>query len=476
MSQVITFYSYKGGVGRTMALANAAVLLAQWGYKTLVIDWDLEAPGLENFFRKYINIEEIVKKKGLIDILNSDPPDKYFWKDLLITISLPEGKEPLHMLTAGDRSKDYFNKVRNFDIDIFYEKKDGGNFIENLRNEWKEAYDFVLVDSRTGITDIGGICTIQLPDVMVLLFTATEMGFNGILDVAKRAVKAQQSLPFDRFKLISLPIPARFDTLTEFTISQNWLDKFSKQLEVIYNDWLPTPVDRRKFLELTKIPYASYFSFGEKLPVIEQGVNDPAGLGYAYETISALLVNNFNYLDSLLDNRDEFVNKAVKSDAFSRKEKKASKDTVKVFISYSHKDKEYKHRLETHLSPLEKKGLATFWSYDQIIAGSNWKDVISEQLENSQVLLLLITRNYLISNSTKLELDKIAEQAGKKKVWMVPIIVEESGWQEISLISNRLVLPRDGIPINDSEDQEAAFAGIAKEIEKLIIHVKNQNK
>ena len=47
MSQVITFYSYKGGVGRTMALANAAVLLSQWGYKTLVIDWDLEAPGLE---------------------------------------------------------------------------------------------------------------------------------------------------------------------------------------------------------------------------------------------------------------------------------------------------------------------------------------------------------------------------------------------------------------------------------------------
>ncbi|PJF38834.1 MAG: hypothetical protein CUN54_10000, partial [Phototrophicales bacterium] len=50
MGQIITFYSYKGGVGRTMTLANVAVLLAQWGYKTLIIDWDLEAPGLENYY------------------------------------------------------------------------------------------------------------------------------------------------------------------------------------------------------------------------------------------------------------------------------------------------------------------------------------------------------------------------------------------------------------------------------------------
>ena len=50
MSAIVTFYSYKGGVGRTMALANVAVLLSQWGKKVLMVDWDLEAPGLEHFF------------------------------------------------------------------------------------------------------------------------------------------------------------------------------------------------------------------------------------------------------------------------------------------------------------------------------------------------------------------------------------------------------------------------------------------
>jgi MinD-like ATPase involved in chromosome partitioning or flagellar assembly len=48
---VITFYSFKGGVGRSMALANVAVLLARASNRVLCIDWDLEAPGLDRYFR-----------------------------------------------------------------------------------------------------------------------------------------------------------------------------------------------------------------------------------------------------------------------------------------------------------------------------------------------------------------------------------------------------------------------------------------
>lgn len=50
MGSIITFYSYKGGVGRTMAVANIAVLLARKGLRVLVVDWDLEAPGLHRYF------------------------------------------------------------------------------------------------------------------------------------------------------------------------------------------------------------------------------------------------------------------------------------------------------------------------------------------------------------------------------------------------------------------------------------------
>lgn len=476
MSQIITFYSYKGGVGRSMALANVAVILAQWGYKTLMIDWDLEAPGLENFFKDYINVKKISKKKGLIDILTPDSSDKYSWEDLLIPITVHEGKEPLHLLTVGDRSNDYFNKVRNFDINIFYEERDGGNFIEKLRSQWKALYDFVLVDSRTGITDIGGICTIQLPDVLVLFFTATEMGFNGILDVAKRAVQAQQSLPFDRSKLISLPIPARFDTLTEFKISQKWLDKFSKHLKEIYNDWLPTTVDSRKFLELTKIPYVAYFSFGEKLPVIEQGVNDPAGLGYAYETISALLANNFNAIDELMDNRDEFVNNAVERELLLEEKERLAKDTVEVFISYCQKDKMIKNELEMHMNILDRKRKATFWSDEKIVAGMPiWKSIV-KHIKNSQLFLILVSRDYINTNICLQEMGLIFKEAEERDALVIPIILTPSHWKRVDLLATRQVLPLDGKPLSQHENKETAYSDIVKQIEKSILHIKSKAK
>jgi cellulose biosynthesis protein BcsQ len=459
-----------------MALANIAVILAQWGYKTLLIDWDLEAPGLENFFKRYIKIKKISRQKGLIDILTSEPHDPDSWKNLVIPINIPENMEPIHLLTAGDRIADYFKKVRNFDINIFYENKDGGNFIETMRNQWKDAYDFVLIDSRTGITDIGGICTIQLPDVLVLLFTTTEMGFKGILDVAKRSVKAQQSLPFDRFKLISLPIPAKFDTLTEFKISQRWLDKFSTHLKEIYNDWLPKRIGRRHFLELTKIPYVSYFSFGEKLPVIEHGIIDPSGLGYAYETISALLANDFNFIEYLMDNRDEFINMAIKRHSAKDRMKKLPKDAVKVFISYSQKDKMIKNELEEYLSVLERRREATFWSDEKIVAGMPIWGSIVKHIKDSHLFLILISKDFMNAADCLEEMEKIFKEAEKKEALIIPIILTPSPWTEIDFLASRQALPLDGKPLSQQEDQETAFADIVKQIEKSILHIKNKAK
>ena len=70
---VYTFYSFKGGVGRTMALANVAALLAKWGYSVLAVDWDLEAPGLEQFFTKLSpDIHRLRKEKpGIVDLMHA---------------------------------------------------------------------------------------------------------------------------------------------------------------------------------------------------------------------------------------------------------------------------------------------------------------------------------------------------------------------------------------------------------------------
>jgi Mrp family chromosome partitioning ATPase len=59
MSRVVTFYSYKGGTGRSMALANVAWILASAGNRVLAIDWDLEAPGLHRYFHPFLRDKEL---------------------------------------------------------------------------------------------------------------------------------------------------------------------------------------------------------------------------------------------------------------------------------------------------------------------------------------------------------------------------------------------------------------------------------
>ncbi|MEO7991401.1 MAG: AAA family ATPase [Chryseolinea sp.] len=326
MGTIITFYSYKGGVGRSMALANTGALLASWGKKVLLIDWDLEAPGLENYFKEYIK-SDLAKREGLINVLSkrkerSDlKASQIEWNKILVNIAIPvestlSTSARLDLLMAGQKDSSYIQNVRQLDYDKFYDEHQGGEFLENLREYWISQYDFVLIDSRTGLTDSSGVCSIQMPDILVMLFTATDQGFQGTLEVAKRAVAAQRKLIYDRFKLKLLPVPTRFDS-TEFKLQQEWLTRFNDGLKDVYSTWVPDypqdaniNISHRELLDLTKLPYIPYFSYGEKLPVFEHGTKDPQGLGYAYETISALLTHKLEGAKMLVESRGEFVKRA----------------------------------------------------------------------------------------------------------------------------------------------------------------------
>jgi hypothetical protein len=67
--KIITFYSYKGGTGRSMSLANIAWILASQGRRVLVLDWDLEAPGLHRYFHPFLTDKELTASDGIIDFV-----------------------------------------------------------------------------------------------------------------------------------------------------------------------------------------------------------------------------------------------------------------------------------------------------------------------------------------------------------------------------------------------------------------------
>lgn len=413
MGQIVTFYSYKGGVGRSMSLANVGVLLAQWGYRVLMVDFDLEAPGLESFFSTLLDVESARGKLGVIDTLlqardiaNGDelPIDT-------VPVKLPRTDGELAIWNAGRRDSEYFKRVRKLDFRDFYRSANGGALIEKLRKQLKARYDFVLVDSRTGLTEIGGLCTVQLPDLIVLIFTATEQALSGGLDVVSRAADARQRLPYQRAQVPVLPLPSRVSFESEFRLSQKWLDRFERELTPLYFTWLPRSVRPRTFLELLKLPQIPYFSYGESLPVLEQGTTDPTGLGYAYENLAALIATGLQDVDTFVKSRDEYTKKAARG----RREPAARGAQRKIFISYSHEDLRWMALLEKHLSVLERSRNL------EIARGATALDFVSN-INTADVIVLLVSASFLASAFARAEqtqdLLKAAQDRGLRILWI----------------------------------------------------------
>jgi len=301
-----------------MAMANIAFVLARRGFRTLIVDWDLEAPGLEAYYRELVDPKMAAEQPGVIDLLTDHieaggkANDRPGWRDVKLLISIPGSDIPLHMLTAGrnNEGRDYYRRVGAFDAGRFYRDFGGNELIESWRNEWKENYDFVLIDSRTGITDGGGICTIQMPDILTVIFTPNHKSLNGVLYVAEKALAAQQKLPEDRQVMRLLPIVSRFDVEQADKEGKYWLELMEDQTAGLYADWVPKSVILSELMAITKIPYNSFYSFGESLAVGERPSKSPGSLPYTYETLAGLIGNNLEDVDGLMENRDAYVRKA----------------------------------------------------------------------------------------------------------------------------------------------------------------------
>lgn len=147
---VVSFYSYKGGVGRTLALANVAAALAGWGYRVLALDWDLEAPGLSHYFRTWVDAPAF----GLVDLVEQIAAGEQPNVGRATTnVPLPGLQDRLSLIAAGSLDRDYVARVQRIDWSRLYEDHDLGAALEAMRADWLDQFDFVLVDSRTGITD-----------------------------------------------------------------------------------------------------------------------------------------------------------------------------------------------------------------------------------------------------------------------------------------------------------------------------------
>ena len=301
---IVTFYSYKGGVGRSFCLANVAVQLARWGNRVLCVDWDLEAPGLHEYFRGRLPAEP---KAGVVELVTADGPIE--WRDAVLPVRI-DGVDGLDLLPAGRMDADYVDRVQAISWPQLYAEHDLGWRIEQLADELRAEYDHVLIDSRTGITDIGGICTAQLPDALVLCLTPNRQNLDGATDVARRAAAARNHLPYDKSALLVLPVVSRFDGREEYERAHHWRQTITEYCTPLYDNWVPKQVDRVNVVARTTIPYLPYWSFGEELPAITENSANPEMVTHYLDNIAALIAHDLADADILTASRDIYVARA----------------------------------------------------------------------------------------------------------------------------------------------------------------------
>jgi tetratricopeptide (TPR) repeat protein len=201
----VTFYSYKGGVGRTSALMNIAARLCALGKRVCVLDFDLEAPGLDSFGLPHP--EEPME--GIVEYISAflqtgKIPDIH---DYIYEIT-GEKKGALFLIPAGKKDSDYQRALSHLDWKLLYKQKNGALLVEALRRIVARDYsiDYFLIDSRTGLTDVAGICTLQLPELVVLLFNLNLQNLNGTAQVYK-AIRENRMNRSIRTLLVASPIP-----------------------------------------------------------------------------------------------------------------------------------------------------------------------------------------------------------------------------------------------------------------------------
>lgn len=202
-----------------MAVANLAFVAASNGKRVLVMDWDMEAPGLAYYFRGLTEpsvTRDLKDAPGMLNILwrwrnavDAEPSDVENNIELNAFKSGGVFNSSVHSIVSKrfigeDGCVDYIGAgsplvetpatvpyqeaLARFNWADFYESSGGGYFVDSLRKWAKSRYDLVLIDSRTGYADVAGVCTMQLPDVVALCFVLNRQNIDGTATVA-RAVR-----------------------------------------------------------------------------------------------------------------------------------------------------------------------------------------------------------------------------------------------------------------------------------------------
>jgi tetratricopeptide (TPR) repeat protein len=185
----------------------------------------------------------------------------------------------LDFLPAGQQNVEYVTTLGAMDWDDFYGSLNGGEFLDELRSDMKNKYDYALIDSRTGLTDVADICTVHLPDVLVDCFTLSTQGIEGAERTARHI---HERYPENHIRV--LPVPMRVDQAEKERVEAG--RAFAIRLFAGFPEGMPD-AQRREYWGAVEVPYQPFYAFEEMLAVFGDTPGQPGSLLASFERITA---------------------------------------------------------------------------------------------------------------------------------------------------------------------------------------------
>ena len=450
-----------------MALANLAECLYRRGARVVMIDWDLEAPGLEQFFcESQAGLDDVRSQLGVIDMLldykrryevarpaplgvtegdaeshdvsrpknasifETVKPNLLTVHSLLYPIHPPQPRtdkntSALWLLPAGwrstgglqvgpggsgsDRKDDRFSKyaeaVQSFDWADFYSRFEGEAYFNWLREQLlppssssapsdsesagRLGVDAVLIDSRTGVTEMGGVCTRQLADVVVSFCAPNYQNLEGVVRMTQSFLRDD----IRAFRGGSLPevvvVPARVDILSETDETNRFRDRFNNAFKNQTGEpEVLSPTFEEFDLKMWDllIPYIAKYGFRESLTVGAADSNQT--LEKAYWELATRLVLFAEKESKLRVYFAADLQKLAPTEQVSA-EQVLTLPGYGLYLSYNSKDRTSVVAVQ---KVLEARGIANFFDRDNFPAGLPWPEALDEGLRSVSGVAVFIGR------------------------------------------------------------------------------------
>jgi internalin A len=155
------------------------------------------------------------------------------------------------------------------------------------------------------------------------------------------------------------------------------------------------------------------------------------------------------------------------------KEKEISdRNPIAVFISYAHKDESFKKALEPHLTILQRQNVIRVWNDRDILPGEKFGKEINQSLEKADIILLLVSANFVASDYCyEKEMKRALERHEKKEAVVIPIIIRECDWRDAPF-GEIQALPKDGKAVSSWSNKDKAWTNISEGIKKIAIDLR----